>query len=209
MKKFVIAKEGVLWAGIPIIIGISFLFLEWIILAAIAFTAGIFCLWFFRQPCRKPEKIDEGIYAPADGKIIRICEEYEDTFFKAAVNKISIFMNVFNVHVTYAPACGTVSYQQYTPGSFINAGVINDKEANENNFIGIDNRKSRIALRQVAGYIARRIVSDVKVGDKVSSGKRMGLIKFGSRIDVYLPKEWKIGVSVGERTRAGYTVLAK
>lgn len=212
MKKFFIAKEG-LWIGfLPFLIGLLFVFVGWKFLGITLCFIGAFVLFFFRYPDRKPNITENLVYAPSDGRIIRIKEEPENMFFNDMVYKISIFMNVLNVHITYAPVCGNVEYIKYMPGKFINADRIseNSEELNENNFIGINNNgKGKLALRQVAGYIARRIVCDVKEGDQLSAGERLGLIKFGSRIDVFLPKNWKINVKEGERTKAGRTVLAK
>lgn len=211
MKGFFIAKEG-LWLGIlPFIAGLFFLWLDLNISGILLCLISVFILYFFRQPYRVAIPKEAIIYAPADGRIIQIREEYENSFFKELVYKISIFMSLSNVHITYAPINGRIDYLQYKPGRFIRADKISEgtEETNENNFIGISNGNRHVAIRQVAGCIARRIVCDIKIGDRLVAGKRIGMIKFGSRIDVYLPKDWQVSVSKGERTRAGRTVLAQ
>ena len=211
MRRLAIAKEGLLLGGLPFITGLFFMWMKMSVIGIVLCLIGIFILYFFRQPYRVPLSKEGVVYAPADGKIIQITEEHENGFFKETVHKVSIFMSIFNVHITYAPVPGRIEYLQYKPGKFIRANKIKKslEETNENNFIGICNENGKIAVRQVAGYIARRIVCDVKLGDKLSVGERIGMIKFGSRIDVYLPKEWEINVKNMERTKAGCTILAK
>lgn len=211
MRGSVIAKEGLWLGGGPFIIGLLFILTGLELPGILFLLVGIFILFFFRQPYRMSVKREDVIYAPADGKLIQIREEYEGSFFKEEVHKISIFMNLFNVHITYAPFSGKIDYLRYKPGGFRRADKIGSglEEANENNFIGIRNGNKQVAIRQVAGYIARRIVCDLKRGDRLAAGERIGMIKFGSRIDVYLPKHWQISVRIGERTKAGRTVLAR
>lgn len=201
-----IAKEGLLYGVAPLVIGAIFLFFKfWIVgTVFVAIAAAIFL--FFRYPNRMVKDNVGLVYAPADGRVIQIDEGYEDAFFKDIVHKVSIFMSIFNVHINYAPTSGVVEYIKYTRGNFERAVVA---ESNENNFIGISNDSVRVGVRQVAGWIARRIVCDCKVGDRVFTGKRLGLIKFGSRVDVYLPRDATICVKVGEKVRAGRTVLGE
>lgn len=211
MRKFAIAKEGLLLGGLPFIAGLFFMWIKMSIIGIVFCLIGIFILYFFRQPYRVPIFQEDVVYAPADGKIIQIAEENEKNFFKETVHKVSIFMSIFNVHITYAPVGGRIEYLQYKPGRFTRADKTGKglEETNENNFIGIRNGNGKIAIRQVAGYIARRIVCDIKLGNKLSVGERIGMIKFGSRIDVYLPRDWEINIKNMERIKAGYTILAK
>jgi len=206
-----IAKEGLCLGACPIIAGILILLLGFVILGVALCVIGVFILFFFRQPDRTPVSEDNTVYAPADGRIIQVREEQENGFLKCPVHKISIFMSLLNVHITYAPVNGRIDYIKYKQGNFRRAYKTNEgiEESNENNLIGISAKNGRLAIRQVAGYIARRIVCDKVVGDQLIEGKRIGIIKFGSRIDVYLPPDWQITVRKGESTRGGHTILAR
>lgn len=204
-----IAKEGLLYWIIPFIFGIFFLFVRFRITGGVLIILALAMFSFFRQPDRGVIADTDSIYAPADGKVIDIRDEYENIFFKDTVRKVSIFMSIFNVHINYAPINGLVEYIGYTPGGFKRADVVGLKESNENNFIGISNGSLKVGVRQVAGWIARRIVCDCRIGDRVSCGERIGLIKFGSRVDVYFPRDYNICVKPGESVRAGRTVLGE
>lgn len=202
-----IAKEGFLYGGIPLIGGVIFLLFSFWIIGIIFIFFAIFLLFFFRYPLRVVDEDSGSVYAPCDGKVVDIRVEHEDNFFKGLVNKVSIFMSIFNVHINYAPIDGVVEFVKYTPGRFNRADVIELKEGNENNFIGLSNGSLRVGIRQVAGWIARRIVCDCKIGDRISCGERIGMIKFGSRVDMYFPKDYNVCVKVGQVVRAGRTIL--
>lgn len=204
-----IAKEGLLYGVVPLVIGAIFLFFKFRITGMIFIIIAVSIFLFFRYPDRMVKDDLKLVYAPADGRVIQIDEGYEDTFFKDIVRRVGIFMSIFNVHINYAPISGMVECVQYTPGRFRMANLVGLKEDNENNFIGISNDSVRVGVRQVAGWIARRIVCDCKAGDTVSAGRRLGLIKFGSRVDVYLPKNFTICVKIGDKVRAGRTILSE
>ena len=136
-----------------------------------------------------------------------ITEVDEPSFIKGRALRLSIFMNVFNVHVNRYPVSGTVSYEQYHPGKFLTAAVEKSSLENEQMSVGIDSGKYRILVRQIAGLIARRIVTYSKVGDAAKQGNRMGIIRFGSRVDVFLPPGTKVRAKLGEATVAGVTIL--
>lgn len=204
-----VAKEGILYGIILFTPGIIFLFAQFWILSSIFGFLALAMIWFFRYPARSTEGNPFSIYAPADGRIVDIRDEYEDIFFKEIVHKIGIFMSIFNVHINYAPINGLVECIEYTRGRFDRADIVGSKESNENNFIGIRNDSLKVGVRQVAGWIARRIVCDCKIGDRVSCGERFGLIKFGSRVDVYFPGDYSICVKPGESVRAGRAVLGR
>lgn len=204
-----IAKEGLLYGGAPLILGAIFLFSSFWIIGIIFVFIAIFLLFFFRYPLRVVGGDPDSIYAPCDGKVIDVRDEHEDVFLKGVVHKISVFMSVFNVHINYAPINGIVKFIRYVPGKFARADVVGLKESNENNFIGISNGSLKVGVRQVAGWIARRIVCDCKVGDSVSTGRRFGMIKFGSRVDIYFPKDYSVCVKVGQAVRAGRTILGE
>jgi phosphatidylserine decarboxylase len=137
-----------------------------------------------------------------------IAEVDEPAFIGGKALRLSIFMNVFNVHVNRYPVDGTVEYVHYNPGKFLNAAAEKSSIENEQSSIGIDTGKHRVLVRQIAGLIARRIVTYSKKGQQVKQGDRMGLIRFGSRVDVFLPSDAKLRVQLGTLTTAGTTVLA-
>ena len=146
--------------------------------------------------------------APAHGKVTRIDEVAEIGYFGRRVRRISVFMSIFDVHVNYAPVSGTVEYLHYRRGAFKNAMREAASAVNENNTIGISAAGTPTAVRQIAGMIARRIVCRCTVGDRVRAGQRIGLIKFGSRVDVFLPLEARVLVREGQRVRGGETMIA-
>lgn len=209
MMKIPIAKEGMQYGIIPLISGIIFLFAKLWVIAVLFIFIGISAFLFFRQPNRIVNENAGLIYAPADGRVVHISDEYENIFFKDIAHRISIFMSIFNVHINYAPINGVVECIKYTPGRFKKADIIALNESNENNFIGLSNDFVKVGVRQVAGWIARRIVCNCRIGDKLTTGERLGLIKFGSRVDVYFPKDYNICVKLNECVRAGRTVLGE
>ena len=177
----------------------------WIAVLSLAFT--LFMVLFFRDPDRTiPE--DKGVFvSPADGKVILIKDVYEKDYLKAESKEISIFMSIFNVHVNRAPCEGNVSLIKHSPGKFLVAHKDAASIENENTVMVLEGKDGKILVRQVAGLIARRIVCRVKANDVLRRGERYGMIKFGSRLDVYLPKETEIQIKVGDKVKAGETVL--
>ena len=177
-----------------------------------AIALVVIALWvasFFRDPVRNGERGDRLVIAPADGKVVMITEVDEPTFMKARAKRISIFMNVFNVHVNRYPVSGTVQFVEKKSGKFLNAAAENASMENEQTSIGIESASNEVLVRQIAGLIARRIVTDAKVGDRVTQGTRMGLIRFGSRVDLFVPLSADVRVKVGDVTYAGVTVAAE
>jgi len=178
----------------------------------LAFVLTLVALWvayFFRDPERVGERGRQVVIAPADGKVIQIADVDEPAFLQGRAKRISIFMNVFNVHVNRYPVSGTVQYIHYNPGKFINAAADKASLENEQSSIGIESESgAKVLVRQIAGLIARRIVTYSKVGDRAVQGERLGIIRFGSRVDVFLPIDTPVDVSVGQITFAGVTVLA-
>ena len=179
----------------------------------LAFVLTLLALWvayFFRDPERTGERGKQLVIAPADGKIVQIAEVDEPAFVQSKARRISIFMNVFNVHVNRYPVSGTVKYVHYNKGKFINAAADKASLENEQSSVGIETEAGyRILVRQIAGLIARRIVTYSKAGEKVNQGDRLGIIRFGSRVDVFIPPDAKVRVQVGQITVAGVTVLAE
>ena len=172
---------------------------------------ALFTLYFFRDPNPRVPTIPNAIVAPAHGTVDAIDETTEPAFLDGSCQRISIFLNVFDVHVQNAPVSGTVVYHKYTPGKFISATKAHSAEFNENVLIGFqvkDYPGEKIGLRLIAGMIARRIVSWVNVGDVLERGDRVSLIRYGSRCDLYLPRSAKIHVKLGEKVKGGETIVA-
>jgi phosphatidylserine decarboxylase len=179
------------------------------VLTAVMVIVAIWVAYFFRDPERTGDRGERVVTAPADGKVVLITEVDEPAFIHGRALRVSIFMNVFNVHVNRYPISGTVKYVQYNPGKFLNAAVEKSSLENEQRSVGIEAGPYRILVRQIAGLIARRIVTYSREGERVEQGERMGLIRFGSRVDVFLPTDATVRVKIGELTTAGTTVVAE
>jgi phosphatidylserine decarboxylase len=178
----------------------------------LAFALTIVALWvayFFRDPQRLGERGERLVISPADGKVVMITEVDEPVFMKSRAVRVSIFMNVFNVHVNRYPVSGVVRLVERKAGKFLNAAAENSSLENEQASIGIESGSNNILVRQIAGLIARRIITDAKDGDHVRQGDRMGLIRFGSRVDVFLPTDAQVRVKVGDIVYAGVTVVSE
>ena len=178
----------------------------------LAFVLTILALWvayFFRDPERTGPRGELLVIAPADGKVVMITEVDEPTFVHGRATRISIFMNVFNVHVNRYPVSGTVKYVHRSPGKFLNAAAEESSLENEQTSVGLEASGQRILIRQIAGLIARRIHTYSREGERVEQGERMGIIRFGSRVDVFVPPASNVTVKVGQTTVAGTTVIAE
>lgn len=179
----------------------------------LAFVLTVVALWvayFFRDPERTGERGERLVVAPADGKVIQITEVDEPAFVKGRAIRVSIFMNVFNVHVNRYPVSGTVQYVHYNKGKFLNAAADKASLENEQSSVGVQTDAGlRVLVRQIAGLIARRIVTYSRMGERVSQGDRMGIIRFGSRVDLFLPTGSTVRVKTGELTTAGVTIVAE
>ncbi|MBD3289942.1 phosphatidylserine decarboxylase family protein [candidate division KSB1 bacterium] len=169
----------------------------------------LFSLYFFRDPDRQIPDQENLIVSPADGKVIAISEDFEPELFGHKVNRISIFMSVVDVHVNRIPIDGLVTHFSYYRGKFFPAFQDIAATDNEQTVIGIENERCTIVFKQIAGILARRIVCEVRAGHRVVKGERFGLIKFGSRIDVFLPKDIEITVNVSDRVKGGESVIGK
>ena len=169
----------------------------------------IFVIAFFRDPERVVPSGNESIVSPADGRIIKIEQAMEPRLLEAEAMKISIFMNVFNVHVNRAPAACKVLKILYNPGKFVSANLDKASLENEQNaLLGESQLGHRFVFNQIAGLIARRIVCRVKEGARLTKGERFGMIRFGSRVDVYLPPGSRVSVKPGDKVRAGSSIIA-
>jgi len=201
-----IAKEG-----FPFVFGSLAVFLILVIfptklLIFLTLVFGVFCLWFFRDPERNIPPFGDIMISPADGKVV---EAFETEYEGREVYKISIFMNVFNVHVNRMPIAGTITAVTHKPGKFLAADKPEASFENEQNVIDISTEYGDVVVKQVAGLIARRTVCNAEVGDVLPLGERFGIIKFSSRVEVIMPKGFDISVKNGDIVRAGETVLAK
>ena len=181
----------------------------WWIGAALWTALAVWVIAFFRDPERAWATGERMIVAPADGKVVSVVETDEPAFHGGRALRISIFMNVFDCHVNRYPVDGTVAYRHYNPGKFGHAGAEKASLSNEQASVGLDTGRGKVLVRQIAGLVARRIVTDHGVGTVVHQGERMGMIRFGSRVDLFLPSGTRTLVQVGARTRAGVTVVAE
>ena len=179
--------------------------------AAVTFGAlTCFTGWFFRNPSRHIPRGDDLILASGDGKVIAIQEEYEPRFLKDQCFRISIFLNIFDVHINRMPCAGTVVDVAYQPGRFINASEPDATIHNEQNALMIETpARQKVLCVQVAGLLARRIVCWVQPGEAAVAGERFGLIRFGSRMDTFFPVNSRIRVKVGDRVKGGESILAE
>jgi phosphatidylserine decarboxylase len=200
-------------AGLPLIFGTAFTTLILALLgltalALIGLAATFAICGFFRDPDRVIPAAPGAVVSPADGKVIAAALTDGGPYFTGECRKVSIFMSVFNVHVNRIPAEGRVTRVRYRPGQFVAADRQDASGRNEHNAVFLETDAGRsLCVVQVAGLIARRIICRMQAGDRVLRGQRFGMICFGSRLDVYLPKEVNLQVSVGDRVSAGCTVL--
>lgn len=211
------AREGWPFIGIGIAaVVISFIaalhYRSWPLwlLALLITVVALWCAYFFRDPERTGPRGADLIVAPADGKVLMITDVDEPLFIGGRATRISIFMNIFNVHVNRYPVDGRVDFVHYNKGKFLNAAAEKSSLENEQMSVGITTPSGvKILTRQIAGLIARRIVTYSKVGDQAHQGERFGIIRFGSRVDVFVPTDAVVNARLGDITTAGTTVLAE
>jgi phosphatidylserine decarboxylase len=198
-------RDGYLYAG-PLLAA-AFL-LGWLTRPAWAifpFLLAFFLLWFFRDPDRAIPSYPGAVVSPGDGKVTEVSPV---TIGNEKRTRISIFLSVFDVHVNRAPIAGTIRDMRYQRGKFLNAMNVASAEQNEQNIVTIDGDGQTVVFKQIAGLLARRIVFYPKIGDRIERGQRVGLIKFGSRVDVLIDSAASLNVKVGDRVRGGASVLA-
>jgi phosphatidylserine decarboxylase len=193
---------------IAIVIPIFSIKLTLLILSVLLFS---FTIYFFRDPKRKlPEGLKGNeIISPADGEIMMIQEIFESDFIHDNVKMIGIFLSPFNVHVNRIPITGNIEYFKYVRGDYIMAFDHKSSERNERTIIGISDGKVKIMFKQIAGFVARRIICNLKQGENVRIGEKFGMIKFGSRVDVIMPLNAVVKVSVKQKVKAGETIIAE
>ena len=207
-QRWPIAKEGLPFVIGAVIVAVFFGVIGWMVLAFFGLVLTAFIAYFFRSPERKIPTRPNAILAPADGKIIHIGEVDEERFLKQRVMKVSIFMSLFDVHVNRAPVSGKVIQRSYRPGKFLTANHDKASVLNEQNAIIVEmENRFQVLVVQIAGLVARRIVCYPKAGDSLKKGDIFGLIRFGSRVDLYLPLAVRYYVKVGQSVKGGETIL--
>jgi len=207
-QKLPIAKEGFPFLIPAALVTVIFAGMGWLMLTFLGFLLTLFIAFFFRNPKRKIPSLQNIILSPADGRIIHLGECEEDRFLKEKALKVSIFMSLFNVHINRAPASGKVLERSYHPGKFSLANAEKSSLLNEQNaFILETEDRLKILLIQIAGFVARRIVCYAKAGDTLRMGEIFGMIRFGSRIDLYLPTGVKPTVRVGQHVKGGESII--
>ncbi len=180
-----------------------------LILSAVIIFLLVFTFNFFRDPERSTPAGENIVISPADGTVLFIKEVTEEKFIKGKAKQISVFMSPLNVHVNRIPLSGKVEYLQYHKGEYLVAYDDKASELNERNEIGITGKLGKVLYTQIAGFVARRIVSELKMGDNVVIGERFGMIKFGSRVDVIVPETLTTSLKKGDKVFAGETILFK
>lgn len=208
-NRLPVAREGIPFIIIGTGLTSIFLILNWKFLASPLAVLTLLIIYFFRDPDRTLINEKRAVLTPADGKVISIEKlNNTDNLLKAPAIKISIFMSIFNAHINRIPIRGKIAQLSYHPGKFFSANRDKASLYNEHNIVTLEtDQRKKIVLVQIAGLIARRIVCWVKKGDLVETGQRFGLIRFGSRLEVYLPSDTKLMVKKGEKVKAGQTII--
>jgi phosphatidylserine decarboxylase len=181
----------------------------WWVVAGAWLAISVWVVAFFRDPERAWSIGERLVVAPADGKVVSVLETDEPAFHGGRAVRISIFMNVFDCHVNRYPVGGTVAYRHYHPGKFGHAAAEKSSLDNEQSSVGVGSARGKVLIRQIAGLVARRIVTDHQLGATVRQAERLGMIRFGSRVDVFLPAGTRTLVHTGDTTLAGVTVVAE
>ena len=176
-------------------------------IAIFGWILTLFTVYFFRDPDRTVPAVANAIVSPADGVVIEIATVDEPIFLKGQALKVSIFMNVFNVHVNRTPISGVVRYFEYRKGRFLRANLDEASTENEQAIIGIDDGQHKVLFKQIAGLIARRVVCELREGHKVNKGERMGIIKFGSRVDIFMPVAVELHVELKDKVKSGESII--
>jgi phosphatidylserine decarboxylase len=201
------AKEGYMFTIPLVIFTLGFIALSWFWAAGLFGGLFIFVTWFFRDPERTIPEEPNIIVSPGDGKIVEIVPENDSLLKQGGYTRISVFLNVFNVHVNRVPIAGKIQAYRYNKGKFLNAASHKASLDNEQSAILLNNGHVTILVKQIAGLIARRIVCWAKEGDEFERGQRYGLIRFGSRMDVFVPEGTHIKVKVGDIVNGGSSII--
>ena len=205
-----VAGEGLGTIYVSVALCLLFALLGYFFLFFVFLLTTAFFIFFFRDPDRDIPALEDGsVICPADGKVIDVSETFEDEYLKRNTRRVSIFLSVFDCHVNRFPVSGKVVGTSYRPGKFRMAFEGSSSESNERLATLIECEDGvQVVIVQVAGFLARRIVSRAKFGDVLEIGEKFGMIKFGSRVDVYLPENARVGVSLGQKVVGGRTVIA-
>lgn len=209
MKRIPIIGEGYRFILIAFFIAIICCFFGGGLFAIAPAILGCYFIYFFRNPKRRIPKDEELIISPADGIVKNIEHVSYHDFIDGPGNKIVIFMSVFNVHVNRSPIEGTLKYEEYISGKFKPAYKNNVGFENERHIMGIENNDLKIIVTQIAGMLAKRIVSWVTVGDELSKGELFGMIKFGSCVEIILPEKIEIPLKIGDKVKGGISIIGK
>ncbi len=210
LTKYGYSTLGIISFAAFVIISSSFFFSNGYLKAILIIFPALFLLFsinFFRDPDRTPPDKDNVVVSPADGKVLFVKEVEDNKFINGKAKQVSIFMSPLDIHVNRIPISGKVEYLKYYKGDYIAAFDDKASDVNERAEFGITSKFGKIFFTQVAGFVARRIIYELKLGDNVSIGKRFGMIKFGSRVDVVVPFNWKEKVKKDEKVKAGETIL--
>jgi len=207
-NQWPVAKEGLLFLIPSALLTLLFGGIGWKVLMSLGILLTLFIAFFFRNPRRKIPSLRNIILSPADGRIVHVGECEEGRFLREKALKVSIFMSLFDVHINRAPATGKILEKSYHPGRFLVASVEKASLLNEQNAFVLETEdRFRILLIQIAGFVARRIVCYAKAGDTLRKGEIFGLIRFGSRVDLYLPIDVRPIVRVGQRVKGGESII--
>lgn len=209
MREKVIAREGYRLIIPSLFLCILFYALHLNRLSLACFMFLLFCLFFFRNPKRSAPDEPDALLSPADGRVMEMRNVVDREFLDGERMRIAIFMSPMDVHVNRAPCAGRVTTVQHRDGKFGAAFKKSVDQINERNYILVEREREKVLIVQIAGFLARRITCYVKGGDEIKKGQPVGIISFGSRVDVYLPKGYEPMVDLQERVRAGVTVLAR
>ena len=209
-SKSPIAREAHPFFFPLLLAALATLLLKWYLWALILLVLVLYVLWFFRNPQRTPSSnLAQAVISPADGKVTAIGIVPAEGFDNGQALRIAVFMSLFSVHMNWSPMSGTITVDNYFPGKFLNA--MDDKSSDENERKILHLRATdghNIVVKLIAGLVARRIVSPLKTGDEVRQGEKIGLIRFGSRVEVLLPSDSELKISLGEMVEGGHTLLA-
>jgi phosphatidylserine decarboxylase len=207
-NRWPVAKEGLFFLIPVVLLTVILGIVGWKVWMSLGILLSLFIAYFFRNPRREISDLQNIILSPADGRIIHVGECEEDRFLKEKTLKVSIFMSLFDVHLNRAPVSGKVLKRNYLPGRFLVANVEKSSLLNEQNAVILETEdRFRILMIQIAGFVARRIVCYAKTGDLLRKGEIFGLIRFGSRVDLYLPPEVKPIVRVGQHVKGGESII--
>lgn len=199
-------KDGYKFAAPPLTLGIGALLLGWVFAGSLLVVLGVFVAFFFRDPKRTPPSDPNVIVSPADGQVMEIVEELRNA---KPGRRISVFLSIFDVHVNRSPVAGRITAIEYRTGKFYAAMRARASAENEQNAFHVSTDRGEVVFKQIAGWIARRIVCWKSVGDPVTRGERVGMIRFGSRMDIWLPEGVEILVRPGQHVAAGSSALAR